>query len=652
MRYGSTRDARAGAPRKGHRGPFSLVVTAALVGPRRSGVLSRLRSGERLREGERMGILKDISTVYRTISAVRAARKLGGDNLMSMGSLMEDNAARHADGAAVVTDLGTTSWGELNAMSNRVADALSKSGVGHGDCVGLFMHNRVEFLASLTGIVKLGAVASLLNNNLEGPPLVHCMKVTEGKRFIFGAEVGDALDGVREELSLTPADCLYVPDGDEDSCPAWAQRLDVHDAALNAENPASTGKVKMGDAAVYLFTSGTTGLPKAAPNRHERFVLGGKAVADLALDLHPGEVVYSTLPLYHGTGLIGGYSSALSAGATLALRRKFSASGFIDDARKFNAKGFIYIGELIRYLMNTEQRPSDADNPLTYCWGNGLRPDIWMDFKRRFGVDVVTEFYGSSEGNIVFINTLNRDRTIGLTGNKIFLAKYDVDEDEILRDDSGRCIPAAVGEPGLCLGLINEDAPFDGYTNEEATNEKILRDVKVPGDRYFNSGDLIKQVDVGFALGIPHYQFVDRVGDTFRWKGENVSTNEVGEHLSGFPGIDFANVYGVEIPGTNGRAGMAAISVPPEQLESGLDMSGLSTHAAGLPPYARPVFLRLLTSVDTTGTMKLKKTTLRTEAFHLDRCSDPLYVMKPGSDGYEPLDESHYQEIVAGTARY
>ena len=313
--------------------------------------------------------------------------------------------------------------------------------------------------------------------------------------------------------------------------------------------------------------------------------------------------------------------------------------------------GLVYIGELCRYLTNTPARPDDAKNPLRNVIGNGLRPDIWMDFKHRFGIKRISEFYGASEGNVSFANLLNKDRTVGMTANEIVLVRYDTDADEIVRDANGRCIPVSSGEAGLLLGKINETAVFEGYTNAEATEQKVLRNALEEGDAWFNTGDLIREIDVGYALGYPHYQFVDRVGDTFRWKSENVSTTEVGEIINGHPRVQLCNVYGVAVPNADGRAGMAALTLA--QGAGTLDMDDFSAYVnRELPAYARPVFLRIQSEIDLTGTFKMVKGELKREGYNLDAVADPLYVMKPASATYESLDAEFSAKIAAGEAGY
>ena len=349
--------------------------------------------------------------------------------------------------------------------------------------------------------------------------------------------------------------------------------------------------------------------------------------------------------------MIVGAGTAFSSGASMFLRRKFSASNFLSEVREHRTNCFVYIGELCRYLANTPAQPDDHHNPLRNVIGNGLRPDVWMAFKKRFGIRRIAEFYGASEGNVSFANLLNKDQTVGMATSEIALVRYDADADEIVRDGQGRCVPVQSGEPGLLLGKISETAVFEGYTNPEATEQKILRNALEDGDAWFNTGDLVREIDVGYALGYRHYQFVDRMGDTFRWKSENVSTTEVGEIINGHLQVQICNVYGVEVANADGRAGMAALVLEPGT--GCLDLEDFSDYVnRELPAYARPVFLRLQADIDVTGTFKMIKGNLKKEGYDPEAVDEPLYVMKPGSNTYEPLDAEFAARIKAGAAGY
>lgn len=571
----------------------------------------------------------------------------------SMGAMLERTAAAFPDRPAVLFEGQQLTWREFNALANRYARVFKSQGLERGDAVSVFMENRIEFLAAILALNKLGVTAALINTNLRGRPLTHCAQITGSSKLVFGEELADAVGEVKEALSLREGeDFLWVPDpARPGSADNWAQDLGALAQQAGEDDPPETGEVILGDNACYIFTSGTTGLPKAAVLSHRRFLTSATLSHKAGLKCSHKDRLYICLPLYHGTGLMIGVGAAISSGASMFVRRKFSASRFLEEVREHGTTCFIYIGELCRYLVNTPAAPGDHKNPLTRMMGNGLRPDLWMEFKRRFGIKRITEFYGASEGNVAFANLLNKDCTVGMTSARHALVRYDVDADEIVRDENGRCIEVEPGEAGLLLGHIDETAVFEGYTSQEATEKKIIRNAFEEGDAWFNSGDLMRQIECGYTLGYPHYQFVDRVGDTFRWKSENVSTNEVGEIINRFPQVRFSNVYGVEVPGTDGRAGMAALTLA-EGVEA-LDLEAFSQHVnRELPPYARPVFLRVEPEIDVTGTYKMVKGKLRDEGYDPDRVSDPLYVMKPGSDRYEPLTREYADTIARGEAGF
>jgi len=568
------------------------------------------------------------------------------------GARVETIAGKYPEETAVIFEGQQLTWRELNEYANRYVGALRRMGLSHGDTVSVLMENRIEYLTTLIALNKMGAIAALINTNLTGAALVHCISITDSRMCLFGEERLEAIADIQKDPALASvSQYLFVPDARQQGCPDWATDMAQESADEDYRNPPETAGVTLGDIALYIFTSGTTGLPKAAIMSNRRLLTSSAVSYKVGLRCTVNDCIYLCLPIYHGTGLFLGVVAAFSTGASMFIRRKFSASSFLSEVREHGATCFIYIGELCRYLLNTPPQADDADNPVVTMMGNGLRPDVWHEFKARFGIARVSEFYGSSEGNVGFVNLLNKDCTVGATTLPVALGKYDVDADEIVRNNKGHCIKVAAGQPGLLLGKITPLTAFEGYTSKEATEKKILHNVFKRGDSWFNTGDLMKTVDVGFAMGMAHYQFVDRVGDTFRWKSENVSTNEVGEIINGHPQIAFCNVYGVEIPGAEGSAGIAALALA-EGVDK-LDLSSFSQHVnAQLPPYARPVFLRIQRELDTTGTFKLLKGELRKQAYDLQQVEDDLYVMKPGSKLYEPLDSAFATSLQAGKGGY
>ena len=594
-----------------------------------------------------LSTLAEVPTLLQVTKETKARPLTTRDCLAAR---VERTAARFPTHTAVIFEGQSLTWTELNAKANRCSSALRAQGLAAGDAVSLIMENRIEFLTSLIALNKLGAITALINTNLVGSPLIHCIKITKSKMCIFGEERLQEIADVKSDPGLECVkNWLFVKDAGKQLCPAWATNLE--EGAENNTNPAQTNQNTLADVALYMYTSGTTGLPKASVITNRRFLLSSALSYKAGIKCKENDCIYLCLPLYHGTGLFLGAGAAFSTGACMFIRRKFSGSNFLYEVREHRATCFIYIGELCRYLLNIPAQPDDHNTPLTRMMGNGLRPDVWHEFKNRFGVERIAEFYGSSEGNVAFINMLNKDCTVGSTSVPIALVKYDVDADEIVSDENGHCVLVADGEPGLLLGKITEKTSFEGYTSKEETEKKILRDIFETGDAWFNTGDLMKTVDVGFSLGLRHFQFVDRVGDTFRWKSENVSTNEVGEIINAHTQIDFCNVYGVEIPKADGRAGMASL-VLTEGLDT-LDIESFSNHVnEHLPAYARPVFLRIQSEMDTTGTFKMVKGELRKEGYDLDQVNDLIFVLKPRSDTYVRLTEDFAAILKAGDAGY
>ncbi|MFT7685782.1 MAG: citronellyl-CoA synthetase [Candidatus Azotimanducaceae bacterium] len=594
-----------------------------------------------------MKIMNFLADFKVLVSAART-KPPSSDIAGSMALLVEAQAVKNPNGIALLCEEDTITWQALNERANRVASKLIADGIQKGDCVSLFMQNRISFVVSMLGIQKAGAITGMINTNLGKQQLVHCINLIESKKCIFGEEQTESLQNVTAELNLEDGkDYLFVRDNGDMPPPNWSVEIDLNDEHLGSTNTDMIQSVSMKDIALYIFTSGTTGLPKAAILTNKRIFLAGVMTSKMLLRITDKDRIYNCLPLYHATGLMIGLGTAFQAGASTVIRRKLSVSAFWDDIRKYNCTSFVYIGEFIRYLMSQPLNNKDQFNPIRCIVGNGLRPDIWLEFKERFNIERIGEFYGASEGNGAFANILNKDCTVGMGTAPAKIVQYDVAADEISRNSDGHCIEVPNGEIGLLLFEITEKTQFDGYTNEDATKNKIIRDAMVKDDQYFNTGDLMRTVDVGFAFRQTHYQFVDRVGDTFRWKSENVSTNEVAELINNFEDIVFTNVYGVEIPGSDGRAGMAAIVLREGLKLKSLDLQSLSDHIKeSLPSYARPLFVRILKELPTTTTHKLQKNDLRDQAYHLEKVEDELLVMQPGSNCYSHLDSDFYDKVV------
>ncbi|BCN53217.1 putative fatty-acid-CoA ligase FadD [Prescottella equi] len=544
----------------------------------------------------------------------------------SIGRVFQDLARRQPDRPFVRFDGASISYRQANERVNRYADVLVQQGVERGDVVGILMKNRPETLLLTLAAVKLGAVAGMLNHNQRGEVLAHSLSLLDSRVLVVGEECDEAISS----LSGAPhADTVLS-----------AGKLDELAEGADPSNPAVCEQIQAKERAFYIFTSGTTGMPKASLMSHFRWLKSMSGLGAMGVRLRRNDTLYCALPLYHNNALTVSLSSVLSSGATFAIARTFSASRFWDDAKRNGATAFVYIGEVCRYLLNQPERPSDRDNGIRLMVGNGLRPEIWTEFTERFGIDRVAEFYGASECNIAFVNALGVERTAGVCPLPHAVVEYDQDTGRARRAQDGRLRRVRVGEVGLLLSKVTDRAPFDGYTDPEATESKLVRDAFKDGDCWFDTGDLVR--DQGFM----HVAFVDRLGDTFRWKGENVATTEVEGAMSAHPAIEQSVVYGVAVPGTDGKAGMAAVT-----LRDGHELDGarLAAHLFDrLPSYAVPLFVRVVDSLETTSTFKSRKVELREEAYSSD--VERLYVLAGRRDGYRPAYDGYVREVADGTA--
>ncbi|MEC9465780.1 MAG: long-chain-acyl-CoA synthetase [Myxococcota bacterium] len=561
---------------------------------------------------------------------------------MNLADFVEKNARRWPNRDAVVDAEGIESsltWSQFDALANQIANWALSRGLTKGDQVALYMDNIPIYPVVWVGLGKVGVVTALINSNQEGKALSHSINVVNAKMVITQAGKTEAIEAIRSELdsSITLATIgPHVPEGYLDLRSDWDEH--TNDAPERPPGMVAT------DPAVLIYTSGTTGLPKAAIMTHLRCLGAGSVFARLG-GVTQRDVIYTALPLYHSAGGVIGVGSSFTTGAKLVVRRKFSATHFISDCKKHECTVAQYIGEILRYLLTTEPGPSDRDHKLRMFLGNGLRPDIWDEVVDRFGVTIF-EFYGATEGNVTLLNPYGMAHAVGYMPpllQKLLpysLVKFDLEKEAPVRDSRGFCQRVKPGEVGEAVGQIRPNDPvteFRGYTNKEATAKKLLENVFSNGDRFFRTGDLLRMDEQGFVY------FVDRIGDTFRWKGENVATTEVSEVINTVTGIKESVVYGVEVTGHDGRAGMAALV-----LGSDFDLDVLArTLEDQLPIYARPLFLRILPEPDLTGTFKHQKSRLKTEGYSLD-LQDDVLVRDAESGGYRKLDQEALDAIAAG----
>ncbi|KAM3864606.1 long-chain fatty acid transport protein 1-like [Diretmus argenteus] len=567
-------------------------------------------------------------------------------------ALFAQMVALHPDKPALVCEATGEVWSfrELAERCHAVAHWALAQGWTEGDVVALYLESRPLLVALWLGLAMVGVEAALINHNLRRHSLLHCVGASGARAMVFGTELTEAVSEVRG--SLEPSMVLFSSGDDEDEFSSLpVQNLDPLLANCPRDPPQYTLSKGFNDRLFYIYTSGTTGMPKAAVVVHSRYYRIA-AFGFHSFGLRRDDVIYTCLPLYHSAGNIMGVGLCLLFGLTVVIKRKFSASRFWDDCVKYNCTVIQYIGEICRYLLAQPVCPSEAHHQVRVAIGNGLRPSVWEEFVQRFRIRRVGEFYGATECNCSLINI---DGTVGACGFSsrilpnfypIRLVRVQEGSMELLRDAQGLCIPCMPGEPGVLMGCINQNDPlrrFDGYADQDSTNQKIARDVFRMGDSAYVSGTSYSDVLVMDEYG--YMYFWDRSGDTFRWRGENVSTTEVEGILSSLLGQTDVAVYGVTVTGVEGKAGMAAIADIGGQFDQ--DMFLIDVKKV-LPSYARPVFLRLMSNVDTTGTFKIQKTRLQKEGYNPQHTSELIYFLNSRAGRYEALTLELYSAITEG----
>jgi len=601
---------------------------------------SKIRGRKRMRF--LAGVTREYIYLSRIIRTFYRMRKVKPHSTRIITTIIAEQAAKTPDALAVICPERTYTYRDLNEGANRHAQWARAQGIGKGDVVALLMENRAEYLMAWMGVVMVGGITALINTNLRGQPLCHSINISGVKHVIVGQELAANYAEIAGQLSDRPTawSAGGAFDGMED--------LDAAVNTLPATRPEIPNPPTCADRVFYIFTSGTTGLPKAANISHTRmlFMMYGFAGG---LNAKATDRMYNVLPMYHSVGGMCALGPAFLTGGSVIIKRKFSVSEFWSDVHKYEPTLFQYIGELCRYMLNAPPAEHERDHKIRAITGNGLRPEIWPAFQKRFAIPKIVEFYGATEGNV---SMLNYDGHVGAVGripsymrNVIVcrVIKFDIESEMPVRGPDGRCIECADGEAGEAIGKIVDEPgrTFEGYTQEKDTKKKILDDVFEKGDHWFRTGDLMRKDEHGY------FYFVDRIGDTFRWKGENVATSEVAEVLGVIDGILDVNIYGVQVPGMDGRAGMASISTGPD-----FDLSTLGEKLkSNLPAYARPIFLRLQPEQEITGTFKLRKVDLVKEGFNPDTIADPLYVLDPITCRYEKLDKAGYEAITTGRVK-
>lgn len=599
-------------------------------------------------------LLKDIQYgVQTTLVGYRLGKYAQSKPYFTVLDRFLELASKQPDKTFISYKDATFSYRETDRRSNRIARVLREhAGVREGDTVALLLSNEPVFLWTWLGLAKLGCSAALLNYNLRSRSLLHCFSCCGAKVLLAATELKDAVEEVRAALTEQEVAVYFLTE----TCDAVAGTETLCDRIQEASgDPLPSGlrdSVTFISPAVYIYTSGTTGLPKAAVVNQQR--LWAMSHLQSITGVCSDDVIYVNLPLYHTAGFALGFTGVIERGASLVLRKKFSASQFWDDCRKYNVTVMQYIGETMRYLCNTPKSPVDMVHNVRIAFGNGLRADVWSEFLRRFGNVEIRELYAATEGNMSFINYVGKIGAVGRINQlhkrrfPFAVIRYDPEMEEPIRNAEGLCIECPLGETGLLVSRITQMAPFNGYARDEKQSErKRLRDVLQKGDVYFNSGDLLRIDQENFLY------FQDRVGDTFRWKGENVATNEVSDVLTMMPSVVEANVYGVKVPGAEGRVGMAAV-----RWQEGVESDGSALYGAlyrhvcaYLPSYARPRFIRIQSHMEVTGTFKQMKGRLVSEGFSPDVVQDPLLILEEREECYAPLTRQAYDAILQGSRK-
>jgi fatty-acyl-CoA synthase len=570
-----------------------------------------------------------------------------GDQGVTLPALIDRMASELDAAPALICSSAGMTYRQLGQALNQYARWGMAQGLESGDVVALLMPTCSDYLAIWLGLTRIGAVVALINSQLAGDVLAHSINISQPKILIVGADLAPRVTQVRARLNANLI-CRVHGSG----APQFTSIEPELSAASRESLPWSERPQPAIDStALYIYTSGTTGLPKAAKISHYRLMQWSHWFAGM-MNTRSDDRMYNCLPLYHSVGGVVAVFATLVSGGAVVLRPRFSASDFWRDVRDEKCTLFQYIGELCRYLVNAPHRDRETEHSLRLACGNGLRPEVWGIFQSRFRIPQILEYYASTEGNFSLYNCEGQPGALGripafLAGKSpIALLRFDVETSEPLRNAAGFCERCGPNEVGEAVGFMPGDSTarvgrFEGYADAQASARKVLNNVFAAGDAWYRSGDLMRRDEHGF------YYFVDRVGETYRWKGENVSTAEVMSALAASPGVVEGVVYGVAVPGADGRAGMAAIVV-----NSDFDLAAFRADIAGrLPAYARPVFLRLLTTLEATGTFKPRKQELTQAGFDPTGSDDPLYFDDVRAQRYVPMDNALYAAIAASAVR-
>lgn len=585
-------------------------------------------------------IVKDLPKIF---NALFYNYSITPETNISIGEIFNKTVRKHPNNKCLYYLDKSWTYEEFNNWTNRLANQFLKLGFKKGDVVAVLLENRPEILAISMAMAKIGGIAALVNTAQKHKPLIHSFKLANPKLILIGEELYENFEEIKDELNFTNNNIYIVPNENIKSKKIKnTNEFNIKSSTFSMREPILDFKIQSKDANLYIYTSGTTGLPKASVISHGRWIKGYSAFGLTSLRLQPNDILYVPLPFFHATAMVVCWTSVIAGGSAIVIKNKFSVTDFWKDINYYQATGFGYVGEMCKYLLNTPSCELEKNNSLHKMIGNGLRPDIWQDFKDRFQVNQIAEFYASSEGNIAFFNVFNVDSTMGFSITKYAIVEYDKENETPILNGKGFMKEVKSNGVGLLLGEISKRYPFDGYTEKSKSEKAVLRNVFKDGDAWFNTGDLVR--DMGFS----HTQFVDRLGDTFRWKGENVSTVEVEGIINQFDGILESIVYGVEIPENSGRAGMANLIIEENKKINVDDLYSFLCNE--LPSYAVPIFLRISKQTETTSTFKHKKHTLKEENYDCNKIGKDVYALI--SKKYILITPKLFKQINEGKLRF
>lgn len=580
-----------------------------------------------------LGIYEDLS--YYILGLPRFLFIWKDNKKLSLLNFFDNNVKKRPNDIAFIFEGDEITWKEADEQTNKYAGFLKSQNIHKGDCFAILMDNSPDFLMLLLASFRVGSLAALINTTVSGDGLKHVIGISDVKLITAGASHLEKLSSALDDSDLRNIPIFGMEDNEK--IPNQIEDIKKLSKQFSTFIPYQP---IMKDVAAYIFTSGTTGLPKAALVDHAKLVKGSFAGHFLCFNFNKNDRLYMTLPLYHSTGLILGWAASLRSGCPNVIKSKFSASDFWNDVKKYNVNKFIYVGELCRYLMNLPPSDGDKDNPITQISGNGLRPDIWESFQKRFNINKIVEIYGATEAVGMTINSFGRSGMIGRKRSDSTIIHCNKDDGSPILNNEGFCTKVSEGETGLYIQKISSSAKFQGYLDAQASNKKILQNVFKTGDQYFNTGDLITLHDNNWL------SFADRVGDTYRWKSENVSTMEVAAILNNASGVMDCNVYGVQVDSAEGKAGMAAMNVSDE-----FSFISFIEHVnKNLNTFQKPYFLRLTKEMQTTGTFKHQKEDLKKQGFNPSLIKDKLYFLQ--KDNYVEIDQALYKRIHSGDERF